>query len=122
MFYAQIRATERQRQRTMSVTGIEKLEFGVDDPGRTCAKCLCDFGPRATPAASAFYPGAARGGAELRSDEPGFKPPALKRVTLRRRDDRGGGRAALDALRPKLCRAARFREEGDARSVAIRTA
>lgn len=39
----------------MSVTGIEKLEFGVDDLTH-CARFMRDFGRRATPAASVLLP------------------------------------------------------------------
>lgn len=93
----------------MSITGIEKLEFGVDDLNH-CAKFMRDFGLTADASGRAF---ATLSGArvELNPTDAADLPPAFEAGnTLRRMTWGVADRATLDALRPKLERQPGFRE------------
>jgi hypothetical protein len=63
----------------MSITGIEKLEFGVDDLNH-CAKFMRDFGLTGDASGRVLPPSAARGSNLTRSDAPTCRQP-LKRAT-----------------------------------------
>ena len=93
----------------MSITGIEKLEFGVDDLNH-CAKFMRDFGLTGDASGRAFTTlSGAR--VELNPTDAANLPPAFEAGnTLRRMTWGVADRATLDALRPKLERQPAFRE------------
>ena len=93
----------------MSITGIEKLEFGVDDLNHS-AKFMRDFGLTGDASGRAFTTlSGAR--VELNPTDAANLPPAFEAGnTLRRMTWGVADRAALDALRPKLERQPAFRE------------
>lgn len=93
----------------MSITGIEKLEFGVDDLNHS-AKFMRDFGLTGDASGRAFTTlSGAR--VELNPTDAADLPPAFEAGNTLRRMTRGvADRAALDALRPKLERQPAFRE------------
>lgn len=93
----------------MSITGIEKLEFGVDDLNHS-AKFMRDFGLTGDASGRAFTTlSGAR--VELNPTDAADLPPAFEAGnTLRRMTWGVADRAALDALRPKLERQPAFRE------------
>lgn len=93
----------------MSVTGIEKLEFGVDDLTH-CARFMRDFG-LAGDASGQRFTTLSGARVELNPIHSPDLPPAFEAGnTLRRMTWGVADRAALDALRPKLSRQPAFRE------------
>lgn len=63
----------------MSITGIEKLEFGVDDLNHS-AKFMRDFGLTGDASGRALPPSAARGSNLTRPMPPTYRQP-LRRAT-----------------------------------------
>lgn len=93
----------------MSVTGIEKLEFGVDDLTH-CARFMRDFG-LAGDASGQRFTTLSGARVELNPIHSPDLPPAFEAGnTLRRMTWGVADRAALEALRPKLSRQPAFRE------------
>ncbi|ELN0133888.1 VOC family protein [Raoultella planticola] len=93
----------------MSVTGIEKLEFGVDDLTH-CARFMRDFG-LAGDASGQRFTTLSGARVELNPIHSPDLPPAFEAGnTLRRMTWGVADRAALDALRPQLSRQPAFRE------------
>lgn len=96
----------------MSITGIEKLEFGVEDPA-LCSKFITDFGLSAAGEAGshhyqtlsgaqvAFYP----------IDDPQLPPAFEAGSTLRRITWGVTDAAALAAVRQRLCEQPDFSEQ-----------
>ncbi len=97
----------------MSVTGIEKLEFGVEDLTH-CAKFMRDFGLTGDASGQRFT---TLSGARVELnpiDSPDLPPAFEAGNTLRRMTWAVADRSDLDALRPKLAQQPGFREVGDA--------
>ncbi|MFD1803757.1 VOC family protein [Mixta tenebrionis] len=92
----------------MRVTGIEKLEFGVDNLSH-CAKFMGDFGLTRDASGHQFT---TLSGARLELspiDSPDLPPAFEPGNTLRRMTWGVADRAALEALRPKLAQQPGFR-------------
>lgn len=97
----------------MSVTGIEKLEFGVEDLTH-CAKFMRDFGLTGDASGQRFT---TLSGARVELnpiDSPDLPPAFEAGNTLRRMTWAVAAQSDLDALRPKLAQRPGFREVGDA--------
>lgn len=97
----------------MSVTGIEKLEFGVEDLTH-CAKFMRDFGLTGDASGQRFT---TLSGARVELnpiDSPDLPPAFEAGNTLRRMTWAVAAQSDLDALRPKLAQQPGFREVGDA--------
>ena len=97
----------------MSVTGIEKLEFGVEDLTH-CAKFMRDFGLTGDASGQRFT---TLSGARVELnpiDSPDLPPAFEAGNTLRRMTWAVASQSDLDALRPKLAQQPGFREVGDA--------
>ena len=97
----------------MSVTGIEKLEFGVEDLTH-CAKFMRDFGLTGDASGQRFT---TLSGARVELnpiDSPDLPPAFEAGNTLRRMTWAVATPADLDALRPTLAGQPGFREVGDA--------
>ncbi|EMB4325993.1 VOC family protein [Pluralibacter gergoviae] len=93
----------------MSITGIEKLEFGVDNLS-DCARFMQDFGLTGDQSGRQFT---TLSGAriELNAADAPTLPPAFEAGNTLRRISWGvENQAALDALRPKLAAQPGFRE------------
>ncbi|HGS6999541.1 TPA: glyoxalase, partial [Klebsiella pneumoniae] len=93
----------------MSVTGIEKLEFGVDDLTHS-AKFMRDFGLTSDAGGRGFT---TLSGAQVMLNpinSPDLPPAFEAGNTLRRMTWGVADRAALEALRPKLAQQPAFRE------------
>ena len=103
----------------MSITGIEKLEFGVDDLNHS-AKFMRDFGLTGDASGRVFT---TLSGARVELNPIGSPnlPPAFEAGnTLRRMTWGVADQAALEALRPKLERQPGFRRVDGARLRAAR--
>jgi len=97
----------------MSVTGIEKLEFGVDNLTH-CAKFMRDFGLTGDASGQRFT---TLSGARVELnpiDSPDLPPAFEAGNTLRRMTWAVATQDELDALRPKLAQQPGFRQVGDA--------
>ena len=97
----------------MSVTGIEKLEFGVEDLTH-CAKFMRDFGLTGDASGQRFT---TLSGARVELnpiDSPDLPPAFEAGNTLRRMTWAVASQSDLDALRPKLAQQPGYREVGDA--------
>lgn len=93
----------------MSIIGIEKLEFGVDNLS-DCARFMQDFGLEADAGERAFSTLSGARVALHPLDEPDLPPAFEAGNTLRRMSWGVESRAALEALRPQLARQPGFRE------------
>lgn len=105
----------------MSVTGIEKLEFGVEDLTH-CAKFMRDFGLTGDASGQRFT---TLSGARVELnpiDSPDLPPAFEAGNTLRRMTWAVASQSDLDALRPKLAQQPGFREVGTRWNASIRTA
>ena len=97
----------------MSVTGIEKLEFGVDNLTH-CAKFMRDFGLTGDASGQRFT---TLSGARVELnpiDSPDLPPAFEAGNTLRRMTWAVATQDELDALRPTLAQQPGFRQVGDA--------
>lgn len=105
----------------MSITGIEKLEFGVDDLNHS-AKFMHDFG-LAGDASGRVFTTLSGARIELNPIDSPDLPPAFEAGnTLRRMTWGVADQAALEALRPKLERQPGFRRVDGRWSASTRTA
>ena len=93
----------------MSIIGIEKLEFGVDNLS-DCARFMQDFGLEADADERAFSTLSGARVALYPLDEPALPPAFEAGNTLRRMSWGVESLAALEALRPQLARQPGFRE------------
>lgn len=93
----------------MSIIGIEKLEFGVDNLS-DCARFMQDFGLDADATERGFRTLSGARVALYPLDEPTLPPAFEAGNTLRRMSWGVESRAALEALRPQLARQPGFRE------------
>lgn len=93
----------------MSITGIEKLEFGVDNLA-DCSKFMADFGLRGDAGGRHFTTLSGASVALKPTNDPDLPPAFEAGNTLRRMTWAVADRAALDALRPQLAKQPGFRE------------
>lgn len=104
----------------MSVTGIEKLEFGVEDLTH-CAKFMLDFGLTGDASGQRFTTlSGAR--VELNPIDSPDLPPAFEAGNTLRRMTGRLPHSPISTLRPKLAQQPGFREVGDALECLDRTA